>query len=91
MRRIINKLIVFFIEIREIKGTEPLKSLLKKVGGWPVVEGKRWTPSPTFEWTDLVLKLRNEGIAGAYLLGIGVGPDIKNPGRRIINVRKMHM
>lgn len=53
------------------------------------MEGDKWKPSPNFEWTDLVLKFKDEGVVGAYLLGIGVGNDVKNSGKRIITVSEI--
>lgn len=74
------------LEILEKKGIEPLKTLIKNIGGWPVLEGQNWKPNAMFKWTDLVLKMRSEGISGAYLLGVGVGNDLKQREKRIITV-----
>jgi len=73
----------------EANGIQPLLSLLESQGGWPVLQGITWADSPMNEnwsWPEASLRLSEVGISAGYLLGIGVGPDIKNPGKRIITV-----
>ena len=77
---------IFLTASIEAKGTRPLASLLDKFGGWPLLMGQKWQANPEFIWTDLVLKMKDEGIAGGYLLGLGVGADVKEKMRRIITV-----
>lgn len=67
---------------------KPLLSLLEKAGGWPVLLGDKWQSKENFDWTELVLKLREMGLGGSYLVSVGVGVDVKNPGKRMITVSR---
>jgi hypothetical protein len=77
-----------FIGILDEQGATPVQNVLRSQGGWPVVEGESWDTliKPSWSWTEATLQLKEVGISAGYLIGLGVGPDIKNPGRRIITV-----
>lgn len=68
-------------ELLEKRNLEPLFKLLESLGGWPVLEGKKWNES-TFDWLELAAKLRlyNNDV----FLMQWVGPDIKNSVENII-------
>lgn len=65
----------------EKRGVEPLLSLLKRIGGWPVLNPNNWDESK-FDWLELTAKLRcyNNDV----LIAEWVGPDIKNSEENII-------
>ncbi|XP_022190551.2 neprilysin-2 [Nilaparvata lugens] len=68
----------------EKKGASTVSSLLKEVGGWPVVEGSNWKEAD-WEWKKSVYTFREKGLGIDYFLGISVGPDLKkSTTRRII-------
>lgn len=75
----------FAAQIRQIRDA-PLRETLKKLGGWPVVEGTDWKP-PRDAVEVLLGRLRgdfNEGV----LLEQWVGPDDKNSSANILQVRR---
>ena len=43
-------------KIEEV-GLDPLKAMLKKMGGWPVLEGDSWDENK-FNWIDTVYTFR---------------------------------
>ena len=43
-------------KIEEV-GLDPLKAMLKKMGGWPVLEGDAWDENK-FSWIDTVYTFR---------------------------------
>ncbi|XP_035220885.1 neprilysin-2-like [Stegodyphus dumicola] len=61
----------------EAKGSEPLKKVLKDLGGWPVVEGENWDPD-SFNWMETHFKIRRMGynpnilidLSSLHILGI---------------------
>ena len=46
-------------ELREKVGMEPIKKLLKRLGGWPVLEGRNWANKYSFRWYHYVLEMSN--------------------------------
>ncbi|CAI6356529.1 unnamed protein product [Macrosiphum euphorbiae] len=55
---------------QEKLGLEPIKKMLKSIGGWPVLEAEKWNESK-FTWTDTMYKL--QGVA--YFFELKVAPD----------------
>lgn len=39
------------------RGKEPLLNVINALGGWPMIEGKRWDESQ-FDWKQAILKFR---------------------------------
>lgn len=76
----------FFITSEQIEalGVAPLKSLLRKLGGWPVIEGDEWNET-AFDWVQLMANLRNYN--NDILLSEWVAADITNSSSHIIQVR----
>lgn len=72
-------------KIREI-GDEPLKESLRKLGGWPMVDGPDWKVPPTI-LEDLLGTLSVDYNQGVLLIQT-VGPDDKNSSRNILQVRR---
>lgn len=71
--------------IRET-GDAPLKKILERLGGWPVVIGPSWKP-PSYPLEVLLGRLRGEYNEGV-LLEQWVGPDDKNSSANILQVRR---
>ena len=47
-----------------------LKELIARLGGWPVVEGKRWS-GDNFTWWNLSVQAASEGLDTDQIIGIG--------------------
>lgn len=73
-------------QIRKI-GNGTLKQVLRDLGGWPVVEGRRWTP-PEFSIEYLLGKLRGE-YSEAVLIELYVGADDKNSSVNILQLDQL--
>ena len=67
----------------ESAGTAPLLSLLKELGGWPVLEGDAWNES-SFDVTLQMARLRT--LNNEVLLAETVADDVTNSSRRIVQV-----
>ena len=76
-------------KIEEI-GLQPLKDMLHKMGGWPVLEGDSWDES-SFSWIDTVYTFRQHGYSTNYLIDIFIGTDIKNSSVRVINIDQANL
>nr|WBW70063.1 venom protein [Lampona murina] len=61
----------------ETEGSKPLKDVLKKLGGWPVLEGTMWDESK-FDWIQLLISLRKLGFDHKIFLYLSVSADEKN-------------
>merc|ERR1719370_689815 len=72
-------------EYIEERGTEPLKEILAKMGGWPVVDGDTWDESK-FEWSQNIYTNRKLGYSIDYLFDFSVTTNIKNSTWRIIDI-----
>lgn len=73
-------------QIRRI-GDQPLKRVLKLLGGWPVLEGRNWkAPSEKLEY--LMGTLRGN-YSELVLMELYVGADDKNSSVNIIQVSSM--
>lgn len=70
-------------ELLEARGVAPLVELLRKLGGWPVLDPAGWDDRG-FDWLHLVAQLRlyNNDI----LISEWVGPDVKNSDQYVIQL-----
>ncbi|XP_046397833.1 neprilysin-2-like isoform X2 [Ischnura elegans] len=69
----------------EERGLEPLKNVLKNLGGWPVLEGDSWDEG-SFTWLQSVYKFRKNGYSVDYFLDFSVTIDLKNSSFRTIDL-----
>ncbi|XP_011149286.1 neprilysin-2 isoform X2 [Harpegnathos saltator] len=69
----------------EKRGLQPLLDNLRKLGGWPVLDGDRWNDGD-FTWKDFVYRFRKLGYSVDYFIDFGVGVDLKNNSRRLIDL-----
>ena len=60
----------------EEAGLEPLKQMLREMGGWPVLEGDSWN-AEKFNWIDTVYTFRNHGYSTDYLIDFSIVTDSK--------------
>lgn len=66
-------------------GLQPLKDMLKELGGWPVLEGDSWDEE-NFSWIETVYKFREHGYSTDYLIDFSVVTDSKNSSWRVIDI-----
>ncbi|GLV37814.1 Neprilysin 2 [Carabus blaptoides fortunei] len=69
----------------EARGLGPMKEMITKLGGWPVLEGTNWKDGD-FDWKQSVYKFRKVGYSVDYFIDFSVGIDFKNSTRRIIDL-----
>lgn len=69
----------------EQQGLEPLLNILRKLGGWPILENQ-WNETE-FNWKESVYKFRKMGYSVDYFIDFSIGVDLKNSTKRIIDVR----
>lgn len=69
----------------EKDGLKTIRTILKELGGWPVLEGDNWNDGQ-FDWRQSVYKFRRVGYSVDYFIDFSVGIDLKNSTRRIIDV-----
>lgn len=79
-----RSLFFFILDRIEELGLEPSKTVLKRLGGWPVLE-ENWDEG-SFDWRQSVYKFRKEGFSVDYFFDFSVTADLKNSTRRIIDV-----
>lgn len=48
-------------QLGEHIGVDPLKRMLTRLGGWPVLEGRLWENGPSFKWHDQLFKMQRIG------------------------------
>ncbi|XP_026670737.1 neprilysin-2 isoform X1 [Ceratina calcarata] len=69
----------------EQQGLDPLLNILRKLGGWPVLEGGQWNED-AFNWKESVYKFREMGYSVDYFIDFSIGVDLKNSTKRIIDL-----
>jgi len=72
-------------ETIEAAGLEPLKLILKKMGGWPLLEGPDWNEEG-YKWYEMTYKFRENGYSVDYLVDFSVTTDLKNSSWRILDL-----
>lgn len=74
----------------EEQSLEPLKKLISKFGGWPVVEGAKWNQS--LNWTELTHSFITSGVRSGFLVDLDVMVNVLHPAKhnRIIRVNLLN-
>lgn len=70
----------------ESRGVQPLLDMVKRLGGWPVLDGDSWDEK-SFSWEKSVYNFRGAGYSVDYFLDFSISVDVKNSTKRIIDVR----
>lgn len=73
-------------DLTEEGDLELLKSSLKHIGGWQILEKDNWNPI-SFDWMSATYKLRTLGFGFDFLIRLHVEEDETRPSRRILKVR----
>ncbi|XP_012288606.1 neprilysin-2 isoform X3 [Orussus abietinus] len=69
----------------EEQGLKPLLKILKKLGGWPVLDGDAWNDGD-FNWKESVYTFHKTGYSVDYFIDFSIGVDLKNSTRRVIDL-----
>ncbi|KAJ8929212.1 hypothetical protein NQ314_018091 [Rhamnusium bicolor] len=69
----------------ESEGLETIHAILKELGGWPVLDGAKWSEA-NFDWRQSVYRFRKVGYSVDYFIDFSVGVDVKNSTKRIIDL-----
>lgn len=67
------------------RGLQPLNDLIKKYGGWPVVEGDNWNDAG-WDWKNLIKRFRDDGMEDDPIFTFTVGTNLTNSSARTIDV-----
>ena len=63
-------------ETIEERSITDLQEILRRLGGWPVVEGDGWEGEEGFLWHELSIRAAQEGFQHSRILNIGQAGDI---------------
>jgi len=63
------------LKLLEKKGDQPLRDVIEKIGGWPVLGN--WNESK-FDWVDQLIKFRELGLTHDMIFDLSVSQDYKN-------------
>ena len=55
----------------EDRSLDDLKEIVSRLGGWPVVEGDKWS-GDSFHWWDLSMRAAAEGLGTDRIISIGI-------------------
>jgi len=69
----------------ETVGLTNLHAMLRKLGGWPLLEGDKWNQEG-YKWYEMIYKFREEGYSVDYLVDFSVTTDLKNSSWRILDL-----
>ena len=70
-------------------GLQPIRDILKALGGWPALEGPGWTGNQygrPYIWYEQVYKFRKMGYSVDYFVDFSVTTDLKNSSWRILDI-----
>lgn len=79
--------ICLLTDLMEKRGVDFVVDMVKKIGGWPVLEGKEWD-ADKFNWVETVYKLHDIGL-GAEMFELTVGVDLLSSYKRVIVVGEL--
>ena len=75
--------------LREELGVKPLKKILKRLGGWPILEGTKWAHEKSFRWYNHVLKMASIGfyeISTKAFVRYGIGIAWPNSQKNVLQL-----
>lgn len=69
----------------QINGLIPVRDLVQKLGGFPVIENMNWNDI-AFNWQQSVYKLRRSGLNYNKFIKLDILPDMKNSSRLLLYI-----
>ena len=87
----LNRKFTTDLDLIKEQGLTPIRSYLRKLGGWPVVEGEDWLEEK-WSWQKVALALEKQGFPANQLFEIYIDSDMRNSSRRtiIVSTRRVH-
>ena len=73
-------------ELIEQRGLEPVKAIIERLGGWPLLEGADWAREKDFKWYEQMYRHRDLGFSVDYLYDFSVSTDLKNSSWRTMDL-----
>ncbi|KAJ8921372.1 hypothetical protein NQ315_002988, partial [Exocentrus adspersus] len=73
---------------REAEGLMLIKAIFKQIGGWPTLEGDKWSQE-SFDWRSAIHKLRAMGIGPHFFFQVTVDKDKLNETRYVLGIHDM--
>lgn len=71
----------------EARGVKPLLTVLRALGGWPLLEGEAWeAKADKFKWYEMVWRFRDLGYSVDFLLDFSVTADLRNSSWRVLDL-----
>lgn len=85
--KLVRKLYNSCMKQAEIKsvGLKQLKEIIRKIGGWPLIEGQTWNGA-AYDWIESIRQMRDVGLNPTYLFSTSVLPNFKNSSIRSLTV-----
>lgn len=69
----------------EAVGMKPFKKIMRKIGGWPILEGDQWNET-AYDWIESIRQMRDVGVVPTYLFSTSVEPNFENSSIRSLTV-----
>ena len=67
-----------------------MKDILKSIGGWPILEGRRWRSQRQQNVWNQAMKIKDLGYSSDYLTEIDIAIDIWNTSKYAVYIRSPH-
>ena len=74
----------------EERSVSDLQEIIRRLGGWPVLEGDDWKGQEDFRWHELSIKAAKEGFDTDRILSIGTLLDCTLTGHCNFVIRHDH-
>lgn len=69
----------------EAVGLKQFNEIIRKIGGWPIVEGEQWNET-AYDWVESIRQMRDVGLAPNYLFSTSVELNFENSSMRSLTV-----
>lgn len=71
------------VDFQEEQGLKPMRDLLDKIGGWPVIEGDKWSSADKDVWSQQI-EMFHLGFSSDYIVEVSIYADSKNNTHRVL-------